>query len=95
MIYKIVIKDLLMGQVYIVFCSYLVILSHNWTDLTMCALFTYIGLMFRPHAVQHLKQSVNQFCSCCISNTGGYNVLLCEHFGYLSSQTNFLMIFIL
>ena len=61
------IKDLLsMSSISIrccvvVFCPYLVILAHNWTYLTICALFTYIRLMVRLHAVPNIKQPDKHF----------------------------------
>ena len=35
----------------------------------MCSNDLHVGLMFRLHAVQNLKQSDKHFCSCCITNT--------------------------
>ena len=41
----------------IVFWPYLVILAHNWTDLTICAPFTYIWLMIKLHLKQPDKKT--------------------------------------
>ena len=82
------IKDFLIRS-SIVCCHYLVILDYNWTYLTICALFTYIWLMFRLHACYMLCTPINTFVVVHFKYWGIQSVVM-NIFGCLSSHRWFL-----